>query len=212
MTMTATAGRAAINPRAAVLAYLAVSGIVLLLMMLLGLIMRLAQAQWIDVQPGFFYVVMTMHGAGMVGIAGLSGAAVMWHFVGRHVPLSTTVFLANLVFFLIGAVLILGAGFIGGFGAGWTFLFPLPAFSHGLWSVNAAAAYMVGLLFIGVGFLLLHLDIARGILSVYGGLGAALGVKQAFGLAPEDEGPPPAVTASTMALIANILGGECTLI
>ena len=32
---------------------------------------------------------------------------------------------------------------------------------------------------IGVGFLLLHLDIARGILSVYGGLGAALGVKQA---------------------------------
>ena len=65
---------------------------------------------------------------------------------------------------------------------------------------------MVGLLFIGVGFLLLHLDIARGILSVYGGLGAALGVKQAFGLAPEDQGPPPAVTASTMVLIVNILG------
>ena len=65
---------------------------------------------------------------------------------------------------------------------------------------------MVGLLFIGVGFLLLHLDIARGILSVYGGLGAALGVKQAFGLAPENEGPPPAVTASTMVLIVNILG------
>jgi cytochrome c oxidase subunit 1 len=59
---------------------------------------------------------------------------------------------------------------------------------------------------IGVGFLLLYLDIARGILSVYGGLGAALGVKQAFGLAPEEEGPPPAVTASTMVLIVNILG------
>ena len=52
-------------------------------MMLLGLIMRLAQAQWINVQPDFFYVVMTMHGAGMVGIAGLSGAAVMWYFVGN---------------------------------------------------------------------------------------------------------------------------------
>jgi cytochrome c oxidase subunit I len=206
MTMAATAGRTAINPRAAVLAYLAVAGIVLLLMMLLGLIMRLTQAQWFDVQPGLFYVIMTMHGAGMVGIAGLSGAAVMWYFVRRHVPVSTAVFIANLVFFLIGAVLILGAGFIGGFGAAWTFLFPLPALSHGLWSVNAAAAYMVGLLFIGVGFLLLHLDIARGILSVYGGLGTALGAKVAFGLAPESEGPPPAVTASTMALIANILG------
>ena len=176
------------------------------MMMLLGLTMRLAQAQWIHVQPDFFYMVMTMHGAGMVGIAGLSSAAVMWHFVRSHVPVSTAVFITNLVFFLIGAVLILGAGFIGGFGAAWTFLFPLPAHSMALWSVNAAAAYLVGLIFIGVGFLLLHLDIARGILSTYGGLGAALGIKQAFGLAPGEDGPPPAVTASTMALIANILG------
>ncbi|WP_439924477.1 cbb3-type cytochrome c oxidase subunit I [Nitrobacter sp. JJSN] len=194
------------SARAAVLAYIVVSGLVLLLMMLLGLTMRLAQAQWINIQPDFFYVIMTMHGAGMVGIAGLSGAAVMWYFVRRYAPVSTAVFVANLVFFLIGAVLILGAGFIGGFAAAWTFLFPLPAHSGELWSVNAAASYMAGLLFIGVGFLLLHLDIARGILSVYGGLGAALGVKQAFGLAPEDEGPPAAVTASTMVLIVNILG------
>jgi cytochrome c oxidase subunit 1 len=65
---------------------------------------------------------------------------------------------------------------------------------------------MVGLILIGVGFLLLHLDIARGILQVYGSLANALGVKQAFGLAPEKDGPPPAVTASTMVLIVNILG------
>ena len=191
MTVQAVQSRSGISARAAVLAYIVVCGLVLLLMMLLGLTMRLAQAQWIDIQPNFFYVIMTMHGAGMVGIAGLSGAAVMWYFVRRHVPVSTAVFVANLVFFLIGAVLILGAGFIGGFAAAWTFLFPLPAHSGGLWSVNAAASYMVGLLFIGVGFLLLHLDIARGILSVYGGLGAALGVKQAFGLAPEDKGRRP---------------------
>jgi cytochrome c oxidase subunit I len=206
MTVQAVQSRGAISARAAVLAYVVVCGLVLLIMMLLGLTMRLAQAQWIDIQPDFFYVIMTMHGAGMVGIAGLSGAAVMWYFVRRHVPVSTGVFIANLVFFLIGAVLILGAGFLGGFGAGWTFLFPLPAHSGEIWSVNAAAAYMFGLLFIGVGFLLLHLDIARGILSVYGGLGTALGAKVAFGLAPESEGPPPAVTASTMVLIVNILG------
>lgn len=206
MTIQAVRSQTEISARTAVLIYLAVSGVVLLLMMLLGLTMRLAQAQWIDVPPDLFYVVMTMHGAGMVGIAGLSSASVMWYFVRRHVPVSTAVFLVNLVFFLIGALLILGSGFIGGFGAGWTFLFPLPAHSGELWSVNAAASYLVGLLFIGVGFLLLHLDIARGILSVYGGLAAALGVKQAFGLAPEKDGPPPAVTASTMVLIVNILG------
>jgi len=195
-----------IGANTAVLASLALSGIVLLLMMLFGLTMRLAQAQWIDVQPSTFYMIMTMHGAGMVGIAGLSGAAVMWHFVRRHVPVSTGIFVANLVFFVLGAALILGAGFIGGFAAGWTFLFPLPAHSGELWSVNAAASYLFGLMLIGVGFLLLHLDIARGILSVYGGLGAGLGVKQAFGIAPEKDGPPPAVTASTMVLIINILG------
>jgi cytochrome c oxidase subunit 1 len=206
MTVQAIPTRAGISARAAVLAYVVVCGLVLLIMMLLGLTMRLAQAQWINIQPDFFYVVMTMHGAGMVGIAGLSGAAVMWYFVRRHVPVSTAVFIANLIFFLIGALFILGAGFIGGFGAAWTFLFPLPTHSGSLWSDNAAAAYMVGLLFIGVGFLLLHLDIARGILSVYGGLGTALGAKVAFGLSPEDEGPPPAVTASTMVLIVNILG------
>lgn len=206
MTIQAVESRSGIGARAAVLAYITVSGLVLILMMLLGLTMRLAQAQWIDVQPDLFYVIMTMHGAGMVGITGLSGASVMWYFVRRHVPVSTAVFVANLVFFLIGAVLILGAGFIGGFAAGWTFLFPLPAHSGNLWSINAAACYLVGLTVIGVGFLLLHLDIARGILSVYGGLGAALGVKQAFGLAPEKDGPPATVTASTMVLIVNILG------
>jgi len=208
MTIGATGIRSSrdIAANTAVLAGLALSGIVLLLMMLLGLTMRLAQAQWIDVQANTFYVIMTMHGAGMVGIAGLSGAAVMWYFVRRYVPVSTGIFIANLVFFALGAVLILGAGFIGGFAAGWTFLFPLPAHSGELWSVNAAAAYLFGLMFIGIGFLLLHLDIARGILSVYGGLGASLGVKQAFGFAPEEQGPPPAVAASTMVLIVNILG------
>jgi cytochrome c oxidase subunit I len=206
MTVQAIQTRGGISARAAVLAYVAVCGLVLLIMMLLGVIMRLAQAQWIDVEPNWFYVIMTMHGAGMVGIAGLCGASVMWYYVRRYVPVSTAVFIVNLVLFLIGALFILGSGFIGGFGAAWTFLFPLPAHSGSLWSDNAAAAYMVGLLFIGVGFLLLHLDIARAIISVYGGLGAALGVKQAFGLAPEDEGPPPAVTASTMVLIVNILG------
>ena len=206
MAVEAVASPSRIAPRTAVLAYLAVVGVVLLLMMIFGLTMRLTQAQWIDVPPDLFYVILTMHGAGMVGVAGVAGAAVMWHFVRRHVPVSTGVFVANLVFFLIGAVLILGSGFIGGFAAAWTFLFPLPAHSGGLWSINAAAAYLLGLIVIGVGFLLFHLDVARGILSVYGSLGKALGAPQAFGLAPEKEGPPPAVAAATMVCIVNILG------
>ena len=195
-----------LGARAAVLASLAVCGVVLLLMMLLGVAMRLAQAQSIKLDPALFYLLMTVHGAALVGIAGLGGASVMWHFLGRYVPLSTGVFVANLGFFLVGAILILGAGFIGGFAAGWTFLFPLPALSGFQWSVNAAAAYLLGLVSIGVGFLLLYLDIARGVLSVYRGLGNALGVRQALGLAAVADGPPPAVAAATMVTIVNTAG------
>ncbi|HEY5226651.1 MAG TPA: cbb3-type cytochrome c oxidase subunit I, partial [Methylovirgula sp.] len=205
-TQAVETSRGGIDAGIAVRAYLAVTGVVLLLMMLFGFTMRLAQAQWLNIEPNTFYVILTMHGAGMVGITGLSGAAVMWYFVRRHVPVSTGVFVANLVLFLIGALLILGSGFIGGYAGAWTFLYPLPEHSGGLWSATAAAAYMLGLLVIGVGFLFLHLDILRGVLSVYGGLGSGLGFKQAFGLAPEKDGPPPAVAAATMASICNIVG------
>jgi len=190
----------------AVYAYLVVAGLVLLLMMLIGLIMRMAQAEWFALDPGLFYILMTMHGAGMVGIAAVGGSAIMWHFVRRYVRVSTGAFLANLALFLLGALCILGAGFVGGFAAGWTFLFPLPAISGDAWSINAAAAYLVGLLFIGIGFLLFYLDVARGIIASYGSLANALGVKQVFGLAPEKDGPPAAVTASSMVLIVNTLG------
>ena len=142
MTMQAIASPTRpVTAQAAMFAYIATAGLVFLLIMLIGVVMRMAQAQWLNVDPGFFYVLMTMHGAGR------------------------------------------------------TFLFPLPAISGFQWSLNAAAAYLVGLLLIGVGFLLFYLDVARGAMSVYGGLGNALGVKQALGLAPAAEGAPAAVTA-----------------
>jgi cytochrome c oxidase subunit 1 len=42
---------------------------------------------------------------------------------------------------------------------------PLPANSLGVWSSGAAAAYLVGVLLVGVGFLLLFLDTARAIIG-----------------------------------------------
>lgn len=191
--------------RYAVLAYLAVVGIVLLLMMLFGLGLRMAQSGWLPLEPAWFYVVMTMHGTGAVGVAGLAGAAVMFHFIRRHIPVHTAVFVTNLLLFLVGAVLILGSGFLGGYGSAWTFLYPLPAQSGGLWSSTAAASFMVGLLLIGVGFLLLHLDVLLGVTKVYGGLWSGLGGNQVTGSAPVEAGPPPSVVAGTMASIVNVL-------
>ena len=42
------------------------------LMMLIGLTMRMSQATWLGVPPDFFYKLLSMHGAGMVGTASLA--------------------------------------------------------------------------------------------------------------------------------------------
>ena len=125
--------------RGLVATYMGITAIVLALLMVFGLLMRASQAGFITVPPNRFYQLLTAHGIGMVAIAGLGGAAVMWYFLSRYVALSHAILLANLIFFLAGVVLVLGSIFIGGFAAGWTFLFPLPAHSLGVWSAGAAA-------------------------------------------------------------------------
>lgn len=185
-------------------AYLAVAGAVLLLMMLAGLLMRAAQAGWVPLPAELFYQVMTAHGIGMVGIAGLAGAAIMWHFLSAHVRLTPVILAANLVLFLGGVVMILSAIFVGGFAGGWTFLYPLPSLSGGVWGSGAAALHLGGLLAVGTGFLLFYLDAGWAIIRQYDGLGGGLGWPHLFGGAAE--APPPVVVASTMVVIVNTLG------
>jgi len=193
------------SARAGVLTYLGVSALVYVLMMSLGLVMRMTQATWLGLPPNLFYQVMTAHGAGMVGISGLAGAGVIWYFLRHYVDLSTGILWANLAFFLTGVVLILGGIFLGGYAGGWTFLFPLPAKGLGAWGVPGAASFLIGLLLIGVGFLLLYLDFSRAIIAKFGSLGKSLGWPQLFGGSSE-EPPPATVVAATMVLIVNIAG------
>jgi cytochrome c oxidase subunit 1 len=148
--------------------YLGTSLVVFLLMMLAGLLMRATQANWLEIPPDIFYQLMTAHGAGMVGISGFAGAAIMWHFLGRYVQLNPTVLFINFGLFLVGVVLILGSIFLGGYAGGWTFLWPLPAKSMGIWSAHAAASFVGGLLLIGVGFLIFYLDAGIAITKKYG--------------------------------------------
>lgn len=178
---------------------------VLLLMMLAGIAMRATQGTWLNIPPHIFYQLMTVHGAGMVGIAGLAGATIMWYFLRRHVVLTPALFATNFVLFLLGVVLILASIFLGGFGAGWTFLYPLPAKPMGIWSSMAAAGFILGLLVIGVGFLILNFDVARGLLGRYGNLWRSLGADQLFS-GKIDASHPPTVVASTMVLIINTIG------
>ncbi len=179
--------------------------LIFILMMLLGLTMRLAQSTWLGVPIDVFYQVMTAHGAGMVGTMVLASSVVMWFFLRKYVRLTLAMFAANYVLFMLGAVALLAAVFIGGYAGAWTFLYPLPVQSMGLWSPHAAALFMLGYLLIGVGFLLFYLDAMRAIVGVYGNLGRALGLQWLFG-GEIDKSHPKTVVASTMVAIANSIG------
>lgn len=190
--------------RRAVLLYAAVTAVVLLLLMVFGLLLRFSQSGDLPLPADRFYQLMTAHGIGMVAIAGLGSAAVMWFFLGRHVALSTGIFVANLVIFLAGVVLVLGGIFLGGFAGAWTFLHPLPSKSMGVWPNGAAASYLLGVLVVGTGFLLLFLDIARAILTRYGSFAASLGWPQLF-RGDSSEPPPPTVVVATVVTAINLL-------
>ena len=179
--------------------------VVFVLMMLLGLTMRMGQSTWLEVPPDVFYQVMTAHGAGMVGTIGLASSVVMWFFLRKYVRLSLSIFAANYALFMLGALAILGSVFIGRYAGAWTFLYPLPVHSMGLWSLNAAALFMLGYLLIGVGFLLFYLDAMLAIIRVYGNLGRALGLQWLFG-GEIDKSHPKTVVASTMVAITNSIG------
>ncbi|WP_111735888.1 cbb3-type cytochrome c oxidase subunit I [Roseovarius amoyensis] len=194
--------------------YLATTGIVLLLMMLLGLLMRMAQSGWLYIDSALFYQMMTVHGTGMVGIAALGGVAVMWHFLSAYVSLYRSILAANFVLFLIGVVAILWADFIGGFGGAWTYLYPLPALSGGLWETWAAGLHLAGLLVIGVGLLLVCLELGRAIIVGYGGLSRGLGWHVLFAGSTKNV-PPPTVVASTMVVIVTtpaMIAGAASLV
>jgi len=182
------------------------AGAVFLLMMIIGLVMRAAQGDLIEIDPAIFYQLMTAHGAGMVGAASLTGAAIMWYFVSRYVSLVKEVFVVFLTLFLFGVLFILGSISLGQFGAGWTFLFPLPAISGGAWETGAAAAFIIGLILIGVGFLLMNLEVGRKLISAFDGIGGALAWPVITGEVTPDDAPPPAIVASMATIIFNTIG------
>ena len=165
-----------------VLGYMATAGLVLLLMMLFGLLMRMAQGNLLSLDVDVFYELLTLHGTGMVGAAAMVGGGIMWYFLREHeVPVSLAAGWINLGLFLAGVVLVIASVAVWNYAGAWTFLYPLPANPMGVWGNTGAAAFLIGLLLIGVGFLILHFDVARAIIRRYGGLSRGLGWPQLFG-------------------------------
>ena len=182
--------------------YLMITATVLIILMIFGVILLLNQGNMINITPQLFYKIMTVHGSGMIGIAALGGTAIMWYFLSKYMKLKPAIFLLNLALSLVGIVLILIAVFGFNFSDGWTVLYPLPAQSAKFYGIAGALFFLLGLLILGVGFLIMYLYLAVRIIKEYGGLGKALGWDYIF-KGKKGYGPPAAVVATTMVVITN---------
>jgi cytochrome c oxidase subunit 1 len=170
---------------------------------LLGLTMRLAQADAISISADWFYRVMTLHGAGMLTGAMMAMMGGLWFVLRPSVRLGYGRMMVAYVSMLVGAVAVVIAVVIGGFAAGWTFLSPLPFDSSGQWSTWATATFLGGFVLVGVGFFVYCIDLLSCITATFGGLGRSLGIP--FLLGREDEAPPPQVIAATAVTTQGML-------
>ncbi len=163
----------------AALAYMVVGMGNFLLLGLLGLLMRLDQGGLLVLPAAWFYRIMTLHGAGMVAtilLAALGGLAAA---VSATTHLNARVLWIVLVLHLIGTSFVILATVVGGFGAGWTVLYPLP--SHGgIWPLSAAIAMYFGYVFIALGLLLFCMHMLYALAQAHGGLANVLALRYLF--------------------------------
>jgi cytochrome c oxidase subunit I len=182
----------------------ATTGVVLILLMgVLGLIMRLTQATVIHLSPAWFYRLMTLHGMGMITGALIAAMGALWYVLHESVPLRVGHMLAGYALTVGGAVGVLVATLVGGFGAGWTFLPPLSFFSAGQWPTWSESVFLVGMMMVGSGFFVYCIDVLRQTTSTYGGLTGALGWRFLRGREPE--APPASVIAATVVAFDGLL-------
>jgi cytochrome c oxidase subunit 1 len=90
---------------------------------------------------------------------------------------------------------------IKGFGAGWTFLYPLSTL--GQWSGGTAALFLFSVTIAGIGYLILFLSMLASMAGHYGGVHRCLGWHLLLG--EKSESPPPIVIISSVALVVGLI-------
>src|SRR5215469_963359 len=114
------------SSRAVMWAFMAGGLAVFGLMVCVGIALRAEQATWITYDAGTFYSLMTLHGAGMIVAMALCGMGGLWYIMDREHPMDRGVAWSAFAAIVLGVVCVILSIYPGHFGAGWTFLFPLP--------------------------------------------------------------------------------------
>ncbi len=169
---------------------------------LLGLVLRIGQANWLHkLPPEIFYAVMTLHGLGMVGLWFVLAMAGVSFLLSRYVKPSLWASWLALAFTVAGVAMLIVCTLIGRFGAGWYFLYPLPLRLGNGWPAWAIGLFIASIATLGVGWLVWVLDLLVAIARRYR-LKHALGLHLLRGQTEPEV--PPIVLISTVTLIATI--------
>ncbi|MCC6601285.1 MAG: cbb3-type cytochrome c oxidase subunit I [Crocinitomicaceae bacterium] len=131
----------------------------------LGILMRLNQAEVIKQSPGIFYTNMTTHGVTMIGIWFVAGMAAINYLMERYVKTNFTANITALILTVVGVLMLWTSTFLGKFHAGWTFLYPLPF--KIMWEKWATPLFLASLCVLTVGWLIWSLSLVAQILKKY---------------------------------------------
>jgi cytochrome c oxidase subunit 1 len=180
--------------------------VLLLVLILLGLAMRFSQAGVMNLDPGLFYAIMTVHGLGMAGTAFVAGFAGMSYLLAKYARINLTLGWTMYVVTLIGVAGLVAACLLGRFGPGWYLLYPLPFMGSGVWPNWALGLAVTSLIALGVGWLLGQLNLAYALIERWG-LTNTLGwqyLRHGKAL-PKTEIPPIVLIAVAGCLVPGIL-------
>ncbi|MCC6240890.1 MAG: cbb3-type cytochrome c oxidase subunit I [Phycisphaerales bacterium] len=192
------------------------SGLIIIFLMLLdGLAMRTAQAGWMPpLNPDWFYALLSLHGAGMVVGFILCGMGAIWYLLRRHIDLNKSLAIAALLLNWIGVVFVLVSTLIGKYAGLYTVLMPLPF--KGSWPSWATGVFLLGLVFVNIGWMIWCMQMLGGCMRAFGGLRGAIGwdyvwsnkkFKEA-GKAP----PPPEAFAAFLAGLDGLICGVAAML
>ncbi len=194
------------------------TGLVLFLVMgILGLLMRLMHAGLLPLAPYWYYRLMTLHGAGMIGAVLIASMGGIVALLSHRLHFNPRLMWVGYVLYLLGVGYIPVAVLIGGFAAGWTILYPLPVVYQAGWSAWATFAFLLGYLFIALGFAFYSLALVLAAASAHGGISRALAWNFLFsgGKKGKEHVPPLpdiAITVIGITGIVTVLVGAVALV
>jgi cytochrome c oxidase subunit 1 len=188
-------------------------GIVALLL-LAGLAMRAAQANWLPLAPDVFYAVLTLHGAGMIVALAMCGMGALWYLMRRHIELNAPLALLAWALIMLGVVGVIVVTVFGRFGGLYTFLYPLPF--QGNWPNWSTGVFLIAMMLVNIGWMIWCFQMLGAVLRAYGGFRGALAWdfvrhKTAFQSAGRQP-PPPEALPAFMAGFDGLIAGMAAML